>query len=140
MKSKHRPVLRRTKKKTGKVDAAALVEAGKSTQFQVGQSGNPGGRPRSLGSHLSQELRRLLRTECPSDKLHRSWAEAIGEKMCQIALEGNIHACTEIADRTEGRPAQAFAISGSLDLDLDPEETMRKINEFTARIRARNAA
>jgi hypothetical protein len=54
MKSKQKPpVLRRIKKKTGEVNAAALVEAGKATQFKPGQpSPNPGGRPRSeVGVH-----------------------------------------------------------------------------------------
>ncbi len=38
MKSKQKPpVLRRIKKKTGEVNAAALVEAGKWTQFKPGQ-------------------------------------------------------------------------------------------------------
>jgi hypothetical protein len=107
------PVLRRKKQGTGEEDTAALIEAGKVTQFHEGQSGNPGGRQRSLGAQLSVELRRLLRTECSSDKLQRTWAEAIAEKMCPMALKGNFHGCVEIGDLTEGRPPQAIAIDGS---------------------------
>jgi hypothetical protein len=139
MKSKRTPVLRRTKKKTGKVDAATLIEAGKATQFQPGQSGNVGGRPRSLASHLSQELRRLLRTPCPSDKLQRSWAEVIAEKMCQMALKGNIHACIEIGDRTEGRPSQALSLSGDLNVEMNLEEIDKQFAELTDSIRERLA-
>jgi hypothetical protein len=138
MKSKHTPVLRRTKRKTGKVDTAALIEAGKSTQFQPGQSGNAGGRPRSLAALLSDELKTLLRTPCPVDANQRNWAEVLSEKMCHMALKGNVHAFSEIADRTEGRPSQAFAISGGLDLNM--EEIDKQLTEFTARIRARSAA
>jgi Family of unknown function (DUF5681) len=137
-KTKAPPVLRRKKKKTGKVDTAALIEAGKETRFAVGQSGNPGGRPRSLASQLSVELRRLLGTPCPIDANQRNWAEALAEKMCRMALKGNVYAFREIGDRTEGRPSQAFAISGGLDLNM--EEIDKQLTEFTARIRARSAA
>jgi hypothetical protein len=143
MKSKRKPpVLRRMKKKTGEVDAAALIEAGKATQFKPGgPSPNPGGRPRSLASQLSQELRRLLRSECPKDATQRSWAEALAEKMCHLALEGDVHAFSEIADRTEGRPAQAIQMSGSLDLGgMTQEEIEQKIKELIARAHARAAA
>ena len=84
MKSKQKPpVLRRIKKKTGEVNAAALVEAGKATQFKPGQPF------RILAAQLSTELRRLLRTECPNDTAQRNWPEVLAEKMCQLALEGN---------------------------------------------------
>jgi len=142
MKSKRKPpVLRRMKKKTGEVDAAALVEAGKATQFKPGQpSPNPGGRPRSLASQLSTELRRLLRTECPKDAAQRSWAEALAQKMCELALEGNVHAFSEIADRTEGKPPQAIQLSGLLGVELDVEEIDKRIGQLVAKVRERSAA
>ncbi len=143
MKSKKKtPVLRRMRKKTGKVDAAALVEAGKATQFKPGQpSPNPGGRPRSLAAQLSVELRRLLRTECPKDTAQRNWAEVLAEKICHLALKGDVHAFSEIADRTEGRPAQAIQLSGSLDLLGTPvEEIDKRILDLQAKMLERRSA
>jgi hypothetical protein len=143
MKSKRKPpVLRRIKKKTGEVDVAALIEAGKATQFKPGDpSPNPGGRPRSLASQLSTELRKLLRSECPNDATQRNWAEVLAEKMCKLALKGSVYAFSEIADRTEGRPAQAIQLSGSLDLlGMTAEEIDKRIGELQAKARARSAA
>jgi hypothetical protein len=133
---KSKPVLR---KKTPKGNPA-LAELGKPYRFQLGKSGNAGGRPRSLVASVSEELRRLLRSECPEDPQRRLWAEVIAEKLCRMALEGNVQAINEIGDRTEGRPSQAFAISGELDLNMSAEEIDKQLTEFTARIRARNAA
>jgi len=115
----------------------ALAELGKPYQFQPGQSGNPGGRPRSLVATISEELRRLLRSECSEDPQRRTWAEVIAEKLCRMALEGNVQAINEIGDRTEGRPSMAVTLGGGLSLTMSDEERAQKMVELTQRIQSR---
>jgi hypothetical protein len=132
---KSKPVLR---KKTPKGNPA-LAELGKPYRFQPGQSGNAGGRPRSLVASVSEELRRLLRSECPEDPQRRTWVEVIAEKLCSMALEGNVQAINEIGDRTEGRPSQALSVSGGLDVQMSLEEIDKKFAELTDSIREKLA-
>lgn len=108
-----------------------IVELGKATRFKAGESGNPSGRPRD---QVSIALRKILARPCPQYADGRTWAEAISVTLCNLALRGNVQAASEIADRTEGKPAQAIAVSGSLDLRT-PEEIDRRLRELTARIR-----
>jgi len=118
-----------------------IAEAGKATRWQPGQSGNPGGRPRSLSARISEELRILLRSDCPSDGQQRTWAEVIALRLCLEAAKGNIHAATEIADRTEGRPPQAITVGGGLDIAFSSEEElMERIRALSDKVRARMEA
>jgi hypothetical protein len=82
-------------------------------RFQSGESGNPKGRPRRTA--LSDALRARLAEKMP-DKDERTIAEAIAEKLCDEALNGNVQAAREIADRVEGKPKQH--ISASADLSM----------------------
>jgi|SRR5579862_923770 len=136
--SKRQPVLRH---KTGGDGNPVIAEAGKATRWQPGQSGNPGGRPRSLSARISDELRILLRSDCPTstDGQQRTWAEVIALRLCLEAAKGNIHAATEIADRTEGRPPQAFTVGGGLEIEFDDEKIMERIRVLTDRVRTRMA-
>jgi hypothetical protein len=83
-------------------------DVGKATQFKPGQSGNPGGRPKT--APLSQACRDLLASSVPDDSQGRTYAEAIAEKLAQKALAGDIRAAQELADRAEGRPRQSLEI------------------------------
>ena len=99
-----------------------------------------GNRLRSLSARISEELRILLRSDCPTDKQQRTWAEVVTWKLCSAAAKGNIQAVSEIADRTEGRPPQAFTVGGGLDIEFNPEEIMERIRVLSDRIRARMKA
>ena len=98
------PVLRR---KTGSV-----VPGGEATQFRPGQSGNPGGRPKT--APLSRACRDLLARTIPSDPKGRTYAEAIAEALAEKAVAGDIRAAQELADRAEGRARQSIEIEHTL--------------------------
>jgi hypothetical protein len=83
--------------------AAANLAHGVAHRFKPGQSGNPGGRPRT--AKLSEACRAKLASPIPGDPESRSYAEAIADKLAQLALKGDIRAAQELADRAEGRPS-----------------------------------
>jgi hypothetical protein len=92
------------------------VELGKGTRFRPGQSGNPLGRPK--WKLLSDTYRAKLAELVPGDKRGRNYAEAIADVVFAAALRGKIGAFQEIADRTEGKPAQAISVSGDVQLTV----------------------
>jgi len=55
----------------------------------------------------------------------------------KLALEGQIGAIQEIADRTEGKPPQAIALSGDMELTMTIEEIDARPIELTEQARAR---
>lgn len=77
--------------------------------FLPGQSGNPNGRPKSIT--LSEAYRKMLAQVDECDALRRTNAEVLAEKMCGMARAGNVSALREIADRVEGKPHQAIALT-----------------------------
>jgi hypothetical protein len=81
-------------------------DVGKPYQWKKGQSGNPGGRPKS--KTLSDAYKHKLEEPVPSDPEGRTWAELIAVSQVRDAVRGNVQAAREIADRTEGRPRQAI--------------------------------
>jgi hypothetical protein len=85
--------------------AEANLARGQAFRFKPGQSGNPGGRPRT--AKLSEACRAKLASPIPGDPESRSYAEAIADKLALQALKGDIRAAQELADRAEGRPSQA---------------------------------
>jgi hypothetical protein len=92
--------------KTGakKLNGGVDPSVGVPTQFKRGESGNPGGRPRT--AKLSEASRAKLASLIPGDLEGRTYAEAIADKLVQLALKGDIRAAQELADRGEGRPSQ----------------------------------
>lgn len=79
------------------------------SRFQPGASGNPNGRPKLTA--LSEALRAELAAEMPGAD-EQTYAEAIARALIAAALNGDVAAAREIADRTEGKPKQ------SLDVDM----------------------
>jgi hypothetical protein len=69
--------------------------------FPRGKSGNPGGRPRR--KPVTDALLELLDEPCPKGPAGRTNAEAIAQKLITKAIQGDVRATQEIADRTEGR-------------------------------------
>jgi hypothetical protein len=130
------------RRKTGN---PAIAEAGKATRFQPGQSGNPSGRPKDL---VTRELRELMLRQCSLDKKKRSWGEVIAEAIGKKARNGDVRAFEAIADRTDGKPAQAVSVSGDFSGDFTvgsyalagKQEVMERLKELTKRIRARSTS
>jgi hypothetical protein len=85
-----------------------------------GVSGNPGGRPRKR--LITDELVRLLQQEAPNTA-GKTWAAAIAEVLLKQALNGDVRAIGEVANRVEGKPLQA------MDLHLDPPADIQNLTE-----------
>jgi hypothetical protein len=109
-------------------DGHPIAELGKGTRFQPGQSGNPNGKPK--WKLLSDTYRAKLAELVPGDKRGRNYAEAIADAAFAAALRGNIGAFQEIADRTEGKPAQAIALSGDVHVTMTVEEIDARLKEL----------
>ena len=77
-------------------------------RFKPGQSGNPGGRPKT--KLITQAYRELLEQLDP--KKRKTLAEILARKAIQQALKGNLAALKEITDRTEGKSVQPLSHSG----------------------------
>lgn len=92
-------------------------EVGKATQFKPGQSGNPGGRPRTHG------LLDVLRSA-----VDETVAKALVEVLIAEALKGRnpLPAIQTIFDRLEGRPKQAIDFNDITDAmkDRSPEDLL----------------
>jgi len=84
--------------------AEANLARGEAFRWKPGQSGNPGGRPRT--AKLSEACRAKLASVVPGDAPGRTFAEAIADELARRALKGDIRAAQELADRAEGRPGQ----------------------------------
>ncbi len=78
-------------------------------RFKPGQSGNPGGRPKS--KLVTQAYQELL--EEVDRKSGKTFAQIIAEKVIREALNNNLAAVKEITDRTEGKAAQAVVVGGA---------------------------
>lgn len=74
------------------------------TQFQPGQSGNPGGKPKQ--KEMRDALRLALRDDV--DAPPRNKMDAIVRAHVEKALEGDMAAIKEIYDRIDGKVAQAI--------------------------------
>jgi hypothetical protein len=59
-----------------------------------------------------QAYTQILGTPVPGDPFGRTYAERIAQRVAEVAMRGNPWAVAEIGDRTEGKPRQAFALSG----------------------------
>jgi hypothetical protein len=62
--------------------------------------------PRFENPYQNVACRAKLVALVPDDAEGRTYAEAIAEKLVQLALKGDIRAAQELADRGEGRPSQ----------------------------------
>ena len=83
--------------------------------FQPGQSGNPNGRPKT--KPFREAIQRALEAAGDDKEMLRKVAAALVEK----AMAGDIPAIKEIADRMDGKVAQAI-IGGD---EEDPEIRIR---------------
>jgi hypothetical protein len=87
--------------------------------FEKGKSGNPAGRPKGI-KYLSEAYRVWLARPSGRDP-GRTNADLVAEVIVNEAINGNIIAAKELADRTEGKPRQA--------IDLSVDERKRRLVE-----------
>lgn len=93
--------------------------------FTKGQSGNPGGKPKSKPF---ADMLRIAVNEATEDggKKLRALADALVSK----AVAGDVQAIKEVADRLDGKPAQQIIASG--DPDNPIEHVHRDAERFTS--------
>ena len=77
-------------------------------RFRPGQSGNPGGRPKT--KLITQAYRELLEQLDPEEK--KTLAQILARNAVKHARKGNLAALKEITDRTEGKAVQPLSHSG----------------------------
>ncbi len=92
----------------GNKNNASIVEVGKATRWKPGQSGNPGGRPKKTPyADACRALANLTEEQVMERNPQDSFPLAVAKAVGRAALEGGVHALAELANRAEGRPAQA---------------------------------
>jgi len=116
------------KKRTGANDARVEnnakttrgkpFEPGNKFGFRPGQSGNPGGRPKT--KQFAEAARKWLASNYERSP-HLSNAEALAEFLGKEALGGEIAAARVLIEYAEGRPRQA--------LEISTDDRMRQIIE-----------
>lgn len=84
--------------------------------WKPGQSGNPGGRPRT--AHITEAYRAVLGQIDPEDPEGRTYAERLAEKQVKLAIQGNTQAAREVTDRVEGRAKQQIKLDATIDENL----------------------
>lgn len=93
-----------------------------ATQFKPGQSGNPGGRPKSRP--FKEALDRVLATgDYSIDDVVRS--------LVKEAMGGNVQAAKEIADRIEGKSIATVEVSGDPENPLTLHPTPATLTEWS---------
>jgi len=106
-------------------------------KWQPGQSGNPGGRPRT--SIFRDALVRAI-TKLAKDKSGHQveLIDAIAQQLMAKAIKGDLAAIAMIADRTDGKPAQSVTVGGpdggAIPITtLTPAENEKRIAEILAK-------
>jgi hypothetical protein len=108
-----------------------LIERTKDGRFRPGESGNPGGKPKT--KTLSKAYRQRLEEVNPSDPAGRSFAECIAEVMIKLALNGHVPAAIEICDRCEGKVK--LTVAGPEDDDF-AEKSIEELESELERARS----
>ncbi len=83
--------------------------------FQPGQSGNPGGRPKRPWTFMGlyeEELENVLTTQ---DGQQIEAKRAVAKRLVKMAIDGDINAIKELANRLDGMPKQQLEHSGNLE-------------------------
>lgn len=82
-------------------------------RFKKGVSGNPSGRPHSkiLSEAYKKTLEMVDTEKWPNPRTN---AEAIAQALVKKARAGNESVARELADRTEGKPRQAYEVKLSI--------------------------
>ena len=102
----------------------AFPESAKKHQFQPGQSGNPGGRPRK--GKFAEMLTAMADEIVPDDPKRRTWKRFLADQIFLQAAKGNVQAFAEIVNRVEGKAVQRVDSERNL-LENDPKEKLRAL-------------
>jgi hypothetical protein len=133
------PQIRR-KKKAPKTAVKKGQRLSPSTEFQPGQSGNPGGRPKR--TPITDAMRAYLML--PYDGKEKKYkglnnADVLAIRQFELAIEdGDMGAAKEIADRVEGKVPQRQEFGGPEGgaipfVNVSPAENEKRIMELMAR-------
>ena len=98
----------------------------KPYQFQPGQSGNPGGRPKK--KPITDAYAALLSNPAKADELAKA--------MFDQAVAGNVQAARELREGIEGKALQAVRLDGELGIST-AEERKAKMVELLRRAATR---
>lgn len=77
--------------------------------FQPGVSGNPTGRPKS------KPFKDALNLAVKRAGIDQTKIQDIANKLVELAVDGDVSAIKEVADRLEGKPAQTQILQGDED-------------------------
>ena len=99
---------------------------GVATRFQPGQSGNPGGRPRSMAT----VARKVLSEAAGEGDVTK--AEAVVRRLYELALEGNVPAIKLLLDREWPAPSRS-------DLARADDVPLLILRDYTGRSAERGA-
>lgn len=91
--------------------------------FEKGQSGNPGGRPKERA--FADALRLAVNAEIESEGAKKKKLRVIAERLVAEAMAGESWAVQQVADRLDGKPAQA--IIGDEDNPLNMIHTISRV-------------
>ena len=94
-------------------------------QWQPGQSGNPGGRPKGV-PRISNGILRLLKLGPCETFIPENKADELALRLYESAMQGDTWAGREILDRTEGKVAQGLQLSTA---DLPTAELAERLVE-----------
>lgn len=90
----------------------SLPKEAEPYKWKPGQSGNPGGRPKKTS--ISDAYAKLVDRRLPDEICRKlglskraTWADALALGQMRSAVKGKTDAAREIADRVEGKTAQA---------------------------------
>lgn len=85
--------------------------------FEKGQSGNPKGRPKD--KPFSDMLRIAIKEASAEGGTK---LRAVADVLVNEAIKGNVQAIKELADRLDGKPAQALEHSGAIESTISKEQ------------------
>tara|TARA_S200002703_G_scaffold114078_1_gene99542 strand:- start:5248 stop:5595 length:348 start_codon:yes stop_codon:yes gene_type:complete len=94
--------------------------------FEKGKSGNPGGR--SKERPFREALRKQLNDIDPKDPDQRKKLEHVARKCVDLAMDGNMQAIKEIADRIDGKSDATLNVNGTHEV----HHTSEPVSETTA--------
>ena len=100
-------------------------------QFQPGQSGNPGGRPK--GQSITARIRALLEQSIDLDGKPLEGGRTLGDLLAEVvlanALSGDVKAAKDLLDRLDGRSRQSVPEQGDTTVRDAALARLREIHE-----------
>jgi hypothetical protein len=89
-------------------------------QFQVGRSGNPGGRPTSAKVFRDAIMAEIKRKAVGPDGIDVERVQLIARRLVDDAINGDNRAVELIMDRIDGKVPQGLEHTGELEVNPEP--------------------